>query len=228
MSRSTLKSLVLRTPFALAARLATAMIGRYSFKSSDSYWEQRYKNGGTSGAGSYGRLAKYKAEVLNAFVKERGVKSVIEFGSGDGNQLILAEYPKYTGVDVAETAVRACRARFAGQDEKTFMSVAEYDGSRAELALSLDVIYHLVEDAVFEQYIRALFDAAVRFVIIYASNKDEQPVEKHVRHRKFTDWVSKNRTDFRLIDHQPNRYPFNPSDPDNTSFSEIYIFEIKN
>ena len=54
MARSTLKSLVLRTPFAPAARLASAVIGRYSFKSSGSYWEQRYKKGGTSGAGSSG------------------------------------------------------------------------------------------------------------------------------------------------------------------------------
>lgn len=227
MTKGILKRLILKTPFAPAARWAAAVVGRFSFKSSNAYWEQRYKKGGTSGAGSYGRLAAYKAEVLNAFVKEHGVESVIEFGSGDGNQLVLAEYPKYTGVDISETAVHICQRKFAGQDTKTFLTVAEYDGRRADLAVSLDVIYHLVEDTVYEDYIKTLFDAAERFVIIYASNKDEQPVETHVRHRKFTDWVSKNRTDFQLIDHQPNRFPFNPSDPDNTSFAEFYIFEAK-
>lgn len=227
MLRNTIKNLVLGTPLAPIARTASAAIGRLSFKSSGSYWEQRYRNGGTSGAGSYGRLALHKADVLNAFVEEHGIKSVIEFGCGDGNQLTLARYPEYIGVDVAQTAVNACQSRFSGQDDKIFMSTAEYDGRRAELALSLDVIYHLVEDAVFEQYMSTLFDAAERFVIIYASNEDKQPVEKHVRHRKFTDWTIKHRPDFRLIDRLRNRYPFDPSDPDNTSFADFYVFETR-
>ena len=43
---------------------------------------------------------------------------------------------------------------------------------RADLTLSLDVIYHLVEDDVFVSAMRALFDKAARFVVIYASNQD--------------------------------------------------------
>ena len=54
-----------------------------------SYWENRYKNNGNSGAGSYGRLAEFKADVINNFIAENKITSVIEFGCGDGNQLSL-------------------------------------------------------------------------------------------------------------------------------------------
>jgi hypothetical protein len=40
------------------------------------YWENRYADGGTSGAGSSGRLGAFKARVLNAFVAEQAVGSV--------------------------------------------------------------------------------------------------------------------------------------------------------
>lgn len=43
----------------------------------------------------------------------------------------------------------------------------------ADLSLSLDVIYHLVEDEVFETYINTLFKSARRYVIIYSSNSDD-------------------------------------------------------
>ncbi len=204
------------------------IIGRRTklkFTNSASYWEERYQTGGNSGTGSYGRLAEFKAEVLDSFVAKRKVKSVIEFGPGDGNQLSLATYPAYTGVDISQSAVKACEMRFAEDQTKAFMTVADYDGRRADLALSLDVIFHLVEDEVFETYMTSLFDAAERFVIIYSSNKDDQNTAQHVRHRKFIDWVTSNRPTFALAEHIPNRYPYDKNDQENTSFADFYMFE---
>jgi hypothetical protein len=65
------------------------------FKNSAQYWEDRYVNGMTSGSGSYGRLAEFKAEFLNEFVADHKISSIVEFGCGDGAQLALAAYPKY-------------------------------------------------------------------------------------------------------------------------------------
>lgn len=42
-----------------------------------------------------------------------------------------------------------------GGSTKQFKVVVDYNGERADLALSLDV-YHLVEDAVFEEYMTLL------------------------------------------------------------------------
>ncbi len=194
------------------------------FDTSSNYWDTRYQLGGTSGSGSYGRLAELKAEVINNFVETNNVLSVIEFGSGDGNQLTLARYPAYLGLDVSKEAVAACQARFQDDPSKRFGLVSDRHGETAELSMSLDVVYHLVEDAVFHSYMADLFNAATRFVIVYSSDKEEQTPAPHVRHRKFTNWVSVQRPDFQLHEHIPNRYPFDVDDPNNTSFADFFVF----
>jgi len=190
------------------------------------YWEQRYNLGGNSGAGSYGKFAEFKAEVLNAFVDEQDIDSVIEFGCGDGAQLKLARYRRYLGLDISPAAVARCREQFDSEDIR-FALIDDYDGEQADLTLSLDVVYHLVEDAVFEEYMRKLFAAATRFVVIYSSNKENsQDFENtHVRHRVFTRWVEENERDWGLLRHIPNHYPVE-SDPEGGSFADFYIFEL--
>ncbi|MUV13823.1 class I SAM-dependent methyltransferase [Noviluteimonas gilva] len=195
------------------------------FDSSATYWERRYRSGGNSGAGSYSILAEFKAEVLNAFVREHDVRSVIEFGCGDGNQLTLAQYPAYIGYDVSQRAVDICRSKFAADATKSFERVDAYDGRKADLALSLDVIFHLVEDAVFDAYMRRLFDAGGRFIGIYASNDDrpQLPDSPHVRHRRFTDWIDANAREWTLERHVPNRYP-DTGDNRVSSFADFYFY----
>jgi hypothetical protein len=205
--------------------LRTALGGGPRFSNSADYWESRYRSGGNSGAGSYNRLAAFKAEVLNDFVTRNGIRSVIEFGVGDGNQLRLADYPSYIGVDVAETVVKATRERFADDPSVTILHTSEVAAeSQADLALSLDVIYHLVEDETFDAYMRNLFAAALRYVVVYASDFDSDWPNPHVRHRNFTRWVEANQADFTLTETIENRYPYSEKDPDNTSFANFYIF----
>jgi hypothetical protein len=197
------------------------------FRTSAQYWEDRYRAGGNSGAGSYNRLAQLKADVLNDFVHRNQIISVIEFGCGDGAQLVLADYPCYTGVDISATAVDMCRRLYGNDPAKAFFTTyALPSDATAELALSLDVIYHLVEDSVFDTYMYQLFKSANRFVIIYASNKDQEWTSKHVRHRKFTNWVEQNRPDWTLSQTIKNKYPYDPSDEVNTSFADFYIFHL--
>jgi hypothetical protein len=196
-----------------------------NFDSGD-YWERRYRKGRTSGAGSYNRLATFKADFLNAFVAERGVQTIIEFGSGDGSQLKLADYPNYLGVEISKTAVENTKRLYKNSETTVFIHADEFGPQhRAELALSLDVIYHLVEDHVFNRYMEQLFDAADRFVIVYSSNEIRPSDSAHVRHRHFTDWVEKNRPDFHQIGFVKNPYPENIRDLDNTSFADFYVFE---
>ena len=215
-----LKRLVKASP--LIGSLARRMRALIPVNSSR-YWEQRYRLGGNSGAGSYNRLAEFKAQFLNDFVAVNKVSSIIEFGSGDGAQLALSAYPAYVGVDVSQTVLELLRTRFAGHKSYVFLHSSEVGSDiKAELSLSLDVVYHLVEDNVYERYMQQLFDASTKWVIIYSSNMEgwEAP---HVRHRKFTDWVEKHRADVTLIEHVPNRYPLDPTDPD-TSLAEFYVY----
>jgi len=205
---------------------AARKVRQKEFGGSADYWERRYVEGGNSGAGSYNRLAQFKAGILNDFVASNDVRTVIEFGSGDGAQLKLANYPKYVGVDVSKAAIETTRARFASDPSKQFHEASELpEGTQAELSLSLDVIYHLVEDETYERYMRNLFGAATRFVIIYSSNVEERAPAPHVRHRRFTDWVERERPAFALKDRIANAFPFDENDPENSSFADFYIFE---
>ena len=198
---------------------------RRPFVDSSQYWNERYQQGATSGTGSYGRLAAFKAEVINSLVREYGLKTVIESGCGDGNQLELAEYPSYLGLDVSPVAVARCSERFKGDDTKAFKLVGDYAGETAELALSLDVIFHLVEDDVFDGYMRALFGAATRYVVIYSSNFEAKPgtLPPHVRHRVFTEWVRQNADEWCLVKHLPNRFPGDGKTGE-TSPSDFYVY----
>ncbi|GHU00812.1 hypothetical protein AGMMS49960_09720 [Betaproteobacteria bacterium] len=200
------KNLISNT--SLVGRLLRWAYGYFSkFNNSSSYWERRYASGGNSGEGSYDKLAEFKAEVINAFVKSNDINSVIEFGCGDGNQLRYAEYPQYTGFDVSVTALDLCRNTFAEDPSKQFCLMSEFkDGGAADLCLSLDVIYHLVEDEVFQEYMQTLFGAAKRYVIVYSSNDENIFGVSHVKHRNFSRWVEENCLGWNLLSHIPNRY----------------------
>ena len=191
--------------------------------SSGDYWETRYRTGGTSGMGSAGRLARVKAATINRFIAGNEIRSVIDLGCGDASQLALLELPAdYVGVDVSPTTLARCAARFP--DRRFVAPDVLRTLAPAELTLSLDVIFHLIEDTVFSAAMRTLFAWATRFVVVYASNLDANSADAHVRHRRFTAHVAATEPDWRLLSHLSNPYPFDPARPDDTSFSDFFIY----
>jgi SAM-dependent methyltransferase len=193
--------------------------------SSAAYWEARYSGGGTSGAGSYGRLATFKAAFINAFVADNTIEEVIDFGCGDGNLLSLLRIPRYVGVDVSATSLLRCARRFAATGNYAFVPADRLNGlPPLSLALSVDVIFHLVEDDVFNRHIDDLFSHASRFVLIYASNFDSNWPDPHVRHRRFSNTVAQRWPNWRLLAHLPNRFPYDPARPDDTSFADFFVY----
>jgi len=185
--------------------LSKHVLDMMTFKSSESYWLKRYKRGGNSGSGSYGSFAQFKADVINKFVETNNIKTVVEFGCGDGNQLTLANYPFYIGFDISPEAIEQCRKIFDDDSSKEFYVMSEYKEQEVDLSLSLDVIYHLIEDNIFEKYMRQLFCSSKRYVIVYSSNTGARSFgSPHVRHRQFTSWVKTNFPDWDLIMHIPN------------------------
>ena len=202
------------------------------FSDSVTLWEQRYRLGGNSGQGSYGVLAEFKAKILNQFVEEFDVKSLVEFGCGDGSQLMLANYPHYVGLDVSQKAITICNEKFIDDKRKRFFLYNPYsfDGKteqfKAELALSLDVIYHLVEDHVYSTYLIHLFGAGTKYVIIYATDKDKPGrfYERHVRHRKFTKDIAVRFPSWNLIKKIKNKYPVGEGMAE-ASPADFFIYE---
>lgn len=191
--------------------------------SSKKYWEERYTKKGNSGSGSYGKLALFKSSILNNFVKKYQINSIVEFGCGDGNQLAMFESHCYTGYDISHKAIKICKELFQNDSKKNFYHISEYGGEKYDLSLSLDVIFHLIEDSVYKNYIDTLFSSSNRYVIIYSSNDEKMLADStHVKHRNFLKDIPE---DFFLLETIKNWYPFNSKKKKTTSFSDFYIFE---
>lgn len=193
---------------------------------SSSYWEQRYKEGGNSGSGSYNRLAEFKAQILNNFININNIESLIEFGCGDGNNLSLYSIKDYLGIDVSNKAIEICKEKFISDKTKTFLHTSELSSldSSYQLAISFDVIYHLIEDDVFDSYMKNLFKYTNKYIIIYSSNKDER-LTTHVRHRNFSRWIRENKPQWKLVKKIDNIYPYDINNPTETTFADFYIYE---
>lgn len=179
---------------------ALAHLQRRSF-SSRWYWEQRYRKGGNSGAGSFGPVAEFKASTLNEFVRDKQIESVIELGCGDGNQLEHYTFPSYEGFDVSTSALQMCRERFRDCESMSFHS---YPGDfcklapKADLCISIDVIFHLVEEKVFTTHLNDLFHAAKKYVIIFSTGFDRSYKSAHQVDRDFRGRVADMFPDFAL------------------------------
>lgn len=194
------------------------------FRNSTHYWDERYRLGGNSGAGSFGAVARFKADFMNRFVAETGANTVLELGCGDGNQLSLATYPSYLGLDTSNTAVTMCTRKFSGEPSRSFMeyrceharTISTY--LSADVTVSQDVIYHLIEDEVFENYMHLMFAACCRYAVFFSSDKEEPGSHLHVRHRNFTKFAQEHYREFNLVHVEPNPHP-------DLSFANFYVFE---
>lgn len=157
------------------------------------YWERRYRDGRTSGAGSEGDEGAYKAEYLSRFLADHDVKTVVDWGCGDGQVLSLVEFPaqtQYIGVDVSPTIVERMRRdeRFDGP-RYLFHTVDSFmTGTRTqlELALSFDVLFHFPDDNDYRDYLNLLFGSAEKYVMIYSTNYAGGRTARHVYRREFT------------------------------------------
>jgi SAM-dependent methyltransferase len=197
---------------------------------SKQYWEERYNKNGNSGNGSYNELADFKAEIINNFIDNKYIKSIIDYGVGDGNQLSLINTidKNYIGIDVSPTVINKCKQMFADNKTKQFILDDEINEIKSELVLSCDVIYHLIEDHIYEKYMKNLFNISTKYIIIYSKDEDFRLAE-HVKFRKFTEYIEHNFNDWILTDHIPNKYQqVNLGKNNNTtSPCDFYIYEKK-
>lgn len=199
------------------------------FKDSRQYWNERYARGGNSGEGSYGPLAKYKADFINHFAAEHGISSAVEFGCGDGNQAAMFNFECYLGLDINQLCIGSARKALARPGWQ-FQTMEEYHLAAADkvidLALSLDVTYHLIEDEAYTAYLNDLFGAAERYVLIYASDLDHfDPAFPHVRHRPVVKEASERFSEWRFVRTEKNPYYRDPQSTKFGSFAQFHVFE---
>jgi predicted TPR repeat methyltransferase len=157
---------------------------------STKFWDDRYRAGRSSGAGSEGQAAIDKAGYVNRVIERENIVSIIDWGVGDGVVLShINSAVAYTGVDISTTILTRLRRRLGYRGHFTHAEVAAAEGLHADMAISLDVMYHLVDDEDYERYLARLFGSAERFVLIYSTNFDDEgrSIAPHIRHRN---WVT--------------------------------------
>ncbi len=143
------------------------------------YWEDRYKSGGNSGAGSYGEEAFMKAHVINYWITELGIRTLNEIGCGDGNNLLMYKVPiSYTGYDISFAAVEKCNQltkRIPNGLKYYFTNDMNDIDYQADLCLCLDVWYHQVDNALFNELCQLLFVTNEwKYIIIYSNDTNSQ------------------------------------------------------
>jgi len=191
------------------------------------YWIERYSSGGTSGAGSTGRLNIFKSGLLNAIIQKYQIESLLDFGCGQGAILESLEVSQYLGFDPSSNVIDLLKEKYFSDPSKKFTNDVNAI-ERKELVISFDVIFHLIEDSVYEDYMRSLFVSSTRFVLIYSSNTDRTDTEyataPHVKHRIFQERIP---SDFVLLKMYKNLFPYNSNDPERTSWSDFYLYARK-
>ncbi|MEX2620151.1 MAG: class I SAM-dependent methyltransferase [Egibacteraceae bacterium] len=145
------------------------------------YWEERYRKGGFSGAGSRGAEAREKIALVNEVAGINRVETLLDLGCGDGHVAAGLSVSRYTGYDPAPAAVALAREERPSGD---FITQLPPEGTRFDLVLSMDVMFHLVKDADYQAYLAALFGYG-DLVLVYGTDKHLEG-HHHVLHREWT------------------------------------------
>lgn len=166
------------------------------------YWITRYNTGGDSGFGSHDEYSiKFKGDYINSMIERFNVKTLFDYGCGDGNQLkMISGYTHYTGYDIAPNIIEDDKILYVGHEDKLFTSkLNDIIGKKFDLSISMDVTYHIIENELFTFYLDTLF-ASADVVILFTTNSDHYTPLKHHKPRKIIDHIKSNYTDFELID----------------------------
>ena len=75
----------------------------------------------------------------------------------------------------------------------------------------------------FNDHMKSLFSSSKEFVIIYSSNRNRTQTH-YDKDREFTKWIEQNAPNWKLFRKIDNKYPFDSSDPFNTSKADFYCF----
>lgn len=165
------------------------------------YWDSRYLKGGDSGAGSRGDTGRDKALFVNDVIQRHGISSVIDWGCGDGQVLThMTHAIGYLGIDVSQVVLDRVRGE---HPSRLFCLPEEAEGVTADLALSMDVLFHFPDDADYFAYLQNLFRSADHMVLIYATDYDGGQTARHVRRRNFTPDITRRYPAWRLVEKAP-------------------------
>ena len=187
------------------------------------YWDNRYRSGGDSGAGSKGRLADFKVETLNNIIRRESINSLLDFGSGDGQIARRLDVEKPWLTDSSRVSRKELRRQAFGRVVHPRIAPL----LSVEMGISLDVTYHITDESLFTNYMTSLLKVSKRFVVIYSRIDELGPkIPRHIKSNDFVRFIEE-RSDWELTEKIDNPFKFEPEDRSHTSKSDFYVFSRK-
>lgn len=129
--------------------------------------------GGSGGGSDPGNTVEYRA-FLQKFLKEHGVKSVLDWGCGDWafSRLIDWSGIRYTGVDVVDSVVRGNIMQYANSMIMFFNNEVWPGGEHYDVIIVKDVLQHWSNDHI-DYFLGELF-STTKFNYIIITNTASQ------------------------------------------------------
>lgn len=154
------------------------------------YWDNRYRSGGGSGAGSEGTYLEIKKKVILPIINELGIKNIEDFGCGEGSLIPYLPLDRYKGYDISPTIINKLKNKYGGSTKYEFNLINEACVGEPDMALSLDVFFHLVEDSVCDEYLQKIIGSRPKWILFLTWNSKviytEHIKGTHVRYRDLT------------------------------------------
>jgi len=118
---------------------------------SEIYQNQRWGKGSGSGEGSDPARNDRYIQLIEKFIRDRGIKSVVDLGCGDWQFSRQIDWggATYLGIDVVPSVVQDLNARYARDGIRfTQGNIVTCDLPEADLAISMDVLQHPPSDLI--------------------------------------------------------------------------------
>lgn len=173
--------------------------------SEQNYWNNEYSLSHGSGLGSTGAMLDHKIEFLNKFFKDHNIKTVIDFGCGDGKLMknLKIEDEDYIGIDISEVAVEICE-RIRPKAQFIDIAFPEFEPKfKADCCICIDVLFHIIDDIELELTLKKIFEYATRFVILYTFNQERENERPHVKSRIITQIVERLKLKYKVLEKIP-------------------------
>ena len=181
--------------------------------SEKNYWDSWYDSSTNSGPGSQGKLQEFKINYLNKLFKQFEIKTVLDFGCGDGSLALGLHCQSYFGIDIAINAIKLCKKRvnrqgFSFECENFFnytpSIIKNKFPSGLDCCICIDTLYHIFTEQALSETLKSLFSTEAKIVVLYTIPSESLKLPFHPMLRSygkgFSNALSKFSESFKLVD----------------------------
>lgn len=180
--------------------------------SEKNYWDSWYSSSTNSGPGSQGKLQEFKINYLNKLFKQFEIKTVLDFGCGDGSLALGLHCRSYFGIDIAAKAIELCKKR-VNRPGFSFECMHFFDytpsiienkfPSGLDCCICIDTLYHIFTKEILNKTLESLFSTGAKIVVLYTIPSESLKLPFHpmlqIYGEEFSNALSESSKFYKLI-----------------------------